>query len=208
MKQLILIFIFLTTVTGNRLFAQDTIRISDFGYQPDSRINAVPFVKKAIEACKSMKNPILVFPKGRYDFWPQYCDEKLYYESNTDVIPFRICPILFQKLKNVVVDCQGSDFIFHGRMQPFTIDSCQNLTLRNVNIDWDIPMTAQAQVKAVTENYIDIAINVQESPYLIENGIDSSRLVSVGFGESKPIASNKTKVGKTLNRRVEVKLVK
>ncbi|MCL9808224.1 OmpA family protein [Flavobacterium luminosum] len=44
--------------------------------------------------------------------------------------------------------------------------------------------------------------------YLIENGIDAARLTSSGFGETKPIASNKTKAGKALNRRVEVKLVK
>ena len=43
--------------------------------------------------------------------------------------------------------------------------------------------------------------------YLVENGVDASRLSSKGFGESKPITTNKTKVGKTLNRRVEVKLV-
>ncbi len=44
--------------------------------------------------------------------------------------------------------------------------------------------------------------------YLIENGIDASRLSSIGFGESMPIASNKTKAGKAQNRRVEVKLIK
>ncbi|WP_162126942.1 OmpA family protein [Flavobacterium phycosphaerae] len=44
--------------------------------------------------------------------------------------------------------------------------------------------------------------------YLIENGIASDRLSSVGFGESKPIDTNKTKAGKANNRRVEVKLVK
>ncbi|WP_300568115.1 DUF5723 family protein [Flavobacterium sp.] len=44
--------------------------------------------------------------------------------------------------------------------------------------------------------------------YLVENGINSGRLSSVGFGESKPIATNKTKAGKAQNRRVEVKLVK
>lgn len=178
MKKLILIFLILTAISGGQLQAQDTIWISDFGYQPDSRINAVPFVKRAIEACKSKKNPVLVFQKGRYDFWPQYCDEKLYYESNTDVILLRICPILLRNFSDLLIDCKGSDFIFHGRMQPFTIDSCQNLTLRNVNIDWDIPMTAQAQVKAVTDNYIDIEINVLESPYLIEN----EKIVFVGEG--------------------------
>ena len=44
--------------------------------------------------------------------------------------------------------------------------------------------------------------------YLIEKGIDSSRLSSVGFGEKNPIDSNKTKAGKANNRRTEVKLVK
>ncbi|MGL2965544.1 OmpA family protein [Flavobacterium sp. XGLA_31] len=44
--------------------------------------------------------------------------------------------------------------------------------------------------------------------YLIENGIAASRLTSVGYGESRPIDTNKTKAGKANNRRVEVKLVK
>ncbi|MEY2703259.1 MAG: OmpA family [Bacteroidota bacterium] len=44
--------------------------------------------------------------------------------------------------------------------------------------------------------------------FLIENGIAADRLSSEGFGEAKPVASNKTKAGKAQNRRVEVKLVK
>ena len=44
--------------------------------------------------------------------------------------------------------------------------------------------------------------------YLIENGIASERLRSTGFGETKPIASNKTAKGKAENRRVEISLIK
>ena len=44
--------------------------------------------------------------------------------------------------------------------------------------------------------------------YLIENGIENSRLESAGFGETKPITTNKTAKGKAQNRRVEVKLIK
>jgi outer membrane protein OmpA-like peptidoglycan-associated protein len=44
--------------------------------------------------------------------------------------------------------------------------------------------------------------------YLIENGVDASRLESAGYGETKPIDTNKTAKGKANNRRVEVKLIK
>ena len=42
--------------------------------------------------------------------------------------------------------------------------------------------------------------------YLVSKGIDESRLISEGFGESMPIADNKTAAGKQQNRRVVMKL--
>jgi outer membrane protein OmpA-like peptidoglycan-associated protein len=42
---------------------------------------------------------------------------------------------------------------------------------------------------------------------LIEKGVKADNLTAVGFGESKPVASNKTKAGKAQNRRTEVKHV-
>ena len=44
--------------------------------------------------------------------------------------------------------------------------------------------------------------------YLIENGIAADRLDHTGYGETKPIATNKTAKGKAENRRVEVSLIK
>jgi len=44
--------------------------------------------------------------------------------------------------------------------------------------------------------------------YLITNGVASSRLSSEGYGESRPIDSNKTAAGRANNRRVEINLVK
>ncbi len=42
--------------------------------------------------------------------------------------------------------------------------------------------------------------------YLISNGINADRLTTVGFGESKPIDTNKTAAGRHNNRRTEVTL--
>lgn len=40
--------------------------------------------------------------------------------------------------------------------------------------------------------------------YLSSQGVDSSRLSTVGYGESRPVASNATREGRAQNRRVEI----
>lgn len=40
--------------------------------------------------------------------------------------------------------------------------------------------------------------------YLVSQGVDASRITTMGLGESKPIASNDTAEGRAQNRRVEV----
>ena len=42
--------------------------------------------------------------------------------------------------------------------------------------------------------------------YVVKKGVESGRISSQGFGESKPIADNKTKEGRAKNRRVEIKV--
>ncbi|SHF95535.1 Thrombospondin type 3 repeat-containing protein [Flavobacterium micromati] len=44
--------------------------------------------------------------------------------------------------------------------------------------------------------------------YLIEKGVATDRLRSTGFGETKPMSSNKNAKGKAENRRVEISLIK
>ena len=41
--------------------------------------------------------------------------------------------------------------------------------------------------------------------YLVSIGISEARLTATGFGETKPIADNKTASGKAKNRRVELR---
>jgi OmpA-OmpF porin, OOP family len=42
--------------------------------------------------------------------------------------------------------------------------------------------------------------------YLVKKGVDTSRISGQGFGETKPLADNKTSEGRAKNRRVEIKV--
>jgi outer membrane protein OmpA-like peptidoglycan-associated protein len=42
---------------------------------------------------------------------------------------------------------------------------------------------------------------------LVGRGVDPARITTIGFGESKPIASNATEAGRQQNRRVEIRII-
>lgn len=154
------------------------VRVTDFGAAPDSRANAVPAVARALEACRKLERPVLVFPKGRYDFWPQHAAERDYFESNTtDVNPKRLA-VFVEGFSGLTIDGSGSTFVFHDRMQPFTVDRSSGVTLRGVAIDWDVPLGAEAVVEAATEDHLDLRLDDRQYPYVIEGG----KLVFVGEG--------------------------
>ena len=163
----------------------DTIRVADFGAMVNSRQNVTGAVKNALEAARSKANPLLLFEKGRYDFWPQYSEERVYYESNTsDINPKRL-GILVEEFDNLIIDGGGADFVFHDRMQPLTVDHSSQVEIRNFTIDWDIPLTAQAEVIEVNDQSMLLKIDKLESPFVIEDG----KIQFVGEGWKSPLSS-------------------
>jgi len=76
--------------------------------------------------------------------------------------------------------------------------------------------TAKFTIDGHTDNVGKPASNLELSnnraktvkAYLVSKGVKEDRLTAQGFGADKPIASNKTAEGKSLNRRVEINLMK
>ena len=151
-------------------FTQKKILITDFGCKPDDRRNVVDPIKNALKACAAQDSSVLVFPKGRYDFWPDFTSQQ------TSI------GIEMNKLKNVTIDGEGSEFIFHGKMQIANLVGCEKITLRNFTVDWDHPFIAQGQYVQTTDDYIDVKFDPEV--YVIENNLFF--LIGEGW-KSRPI---------------------
>ncbi len=157
-------------ISGCRNESVSIIRMSDFGLKPNTRENAIPAIKKAVAECKKHPGSVLLFEKGRYDFMIDSTHRRVYFESNTTNDAPKNLAILLDECKGLILDGGNSDFVFHGAIQPVTIDHSDNITIKNLNIDWDIPLTAQAKIVATSPKNIDIEIDTKEFPYEISNG--------------------------------------
>ncbi len=147
-----------------------TVKVADYGLKPDSKENAVPAIIKAMADCKKHENAVLVFKKGRYDFWPDSTFTKEYFESNTTNNAPKKLAILIEGCKGLTIEGNGADFIFHGAMQPITVDNSQNVVIKNLNIDWEKPLMAQGKVLEATPKNIDLEIDTAQFSYEINQG--------------------------------------
>ncbi|MDR3095175.1 MAG: right-handed parallel beta-helix repeat-containing protein [Bacteroidales bacterium] len=169
---LLLVWTAASTVAG----AQKTLRITDFGASPDSWTDVVPAVKQVIDACKEGEPVVIDFPKGRYDFWFASCN------SGTE----KTIGLHLKKMKNVTIEGNGSEFIFHGNIQIALLDSCEDIVLRNFSVDWDRPFISQAEIVHAADNYLDVKIDKKQYPYFIEK----EQIMFTGEGWKQPVAED------------------
>ncbi|EDM26187.1 hypothetical protein LNTAR_16608 [Lentisphaera araneosa HTCC2155] len=182
-KLLTLILIF----SSMNLFASNikVINVADFGVYPGE--DASPGVYKALEACRQYERAKLVFPKGDYDFYPEYAREKYCSISNNDNGMKRMAfPLL--NFKNLEVDGGGSEFFFHGRIVPFVIEGSENILVHNFSVDWKRTFHSEMLVQggSVKGQYWDVTIDKKKYPYEIEN----EELVFYGRGWKEEIGQN------------------
>src|SRR5579871_5240424 len=71
-RLLVALMVHLTTIPTTMAAGRQIhrINVADYGAVPDSKKDAVPAIQKALAACKKQRNVVLVFPKGRYDLYP------------------------------------------------------------------------------------------------------------------------------------------
>ncbi len=95
------------------------------------------------------------------------------------------------------------------------LDRSKSLLDEVVQVMNDHPEVTKIEIEGHTDSIASHAHNMKLSQervasvkvYLVSKGIDAHRLTTRGYGETKPIASNKTEDGRAQNRRVEFRIL-
>lgn len=125
----------------------------------------------------------IVLQQGRYDFFSEYAQRKTYALSNSDEDGPRVCAIVMEGMRGIVLNGNGATFVFHGQMMPFALDRCTDVVLRNLTVDWDIPLSAEGTVVSACDSWADLAIDGTNFPHLVRDG----RLIFQGECWEEPI---------------------
>ncbi len=109
------------------------------------------------------------------------------------------------RLNNVFFDFDKFDLRAESFLE---LDRVVELLKENPGIE--IEMSAHTDSKGADDYNMTLSDNRAASvkQYIISKGIAQARIVSKGYGETKPVATNETDDGRQLNRRVEFRILK
>jgi hypothetical protein len=120
-------------------------------------------VKKQITS-----NQNIILPLGEYHIFPEQCVSEFYYVSNNDACE-RMIFYYLKNIENIVIDGQGSKIILHGRITPFVLDGCKNVTIKNFIIDYADKYYLEAKLIGKDENTLHLDTTDWIGNYKIED---------------------------------------
>ena len=138
------------------------IDVSDFGIVPGKDVTMA--VNELVESLRGEDNITLYFPTGQYDFHPDNAVEVYRTVANHDNGLKRMAFPLFGH-KNMTIDGNGSLFMFHGRLVPFTLERTVGLTLKNFVIDFIRPFHAELPIMETDEEAQAVVVEVDPEQY-------------------------------------------
>ncbi|SDF50585.1 Right handed beta helix region [Mucilaginibacter pineti] len=170
-------FLYLILLSCSFNLSAQTIDVTQYGARPNSFADATGSVKKAIEASKKLSEPMLNFPKGRYDFWPDIATETHYYITNSSSeeefpVKKQRVGLYLKGAKNLTIEGNGSVFVFHGKMITLVIDSSERVRIQNLSVNYERPGMSEMTLKEVTASSVIASIHPDSKFDIIDGRLE------------------------------------
>lgn len=108
-------------------------------------VNDISQINSELEKAEENVRTTLLLGGKTLDFYPKDTVNKEYNISNNDSGTKRAAFFLKGE-KNITIDGQGAILRFHGELLPFLLDGCENITVKNLSVDYPSPFYSQAQI--------------------------------------------------------------
>ena len=155
---------------------------SDYGIVPNKGKNTSPLMDKLIKKVqkeqKAGTKSIIRLKPGRYDFHETGAAQRTYYISNHDQTNPKRVGIALEEMSNFILDGQGAQLVFHGRMLPISLVRSQDCSIQNLSIDFEHPHIAQVKV---VENNPEKGILFQPAPW-VDYKVVKGEFINCGEG--------------------------
>ena len=112
----------------------------------------------------------IVFEKGEYHFYQNQGIERFSCISNHDNDGVKHVGIQIEDVDKIVIDGNGSDFVFHGIMLPISVDHSANVELRNFSVNFPVTAYVHSTVVDASERFCDIKL-WENTPYRMREDI-------------------------------------
>ncbi|MGN1015661.1 MAG: hypothetical protein ACI4PL_01570 [Faecousia sp.] len=94
-----------------------------------------------------------------------------------------MCSLILEDMHRVILEGNGSRFVFHGQLMPITVNRCRGVLLKGITIDWEIPLSAEGTVTFSCDTYTDLAIEEAMFPHTVRDG----KLIFLGENWVQPL---------------------
>lgn len=135
--------------------AEKVVYLKDFLTPGAAETDAVPAVRAALEHCAATGARKLVLPGGRLCMRPDQAVEKYQFISNNDESLKRIAFDL-AGMRDFEIDGGGTELLFTGFISPFSLEECENITIRDLTIDFTRTFNSEGIVEAAGDGWLEI----------------------------------------------------
>ena len=184
MKKTIHLFLMALVCSALPALAENKVyKAAELGLVPNTGKSMSAQMQKAIATIRTeMKKgdkAVLVLEKGRYDFHPQDAASRNYYVSNHDQPQPRPVGVPLEDLHDFVLDGQGAELVFHGRMMPMSLVRSTDCTLKNFSIDFANPQISQI---TIVESNAEKGTTFKPAPWVKYRISDKGDFITYGDG--------------------------
>lgn len=92
-----------------------------------------------------------------FEFEGYYCTNTAKQHENPNGL--RRTAMYLKNKKNIIIDGNGAFVIVHGKMTPFLFDKCENITVKNLTVDYACPTMSEFKVVSNENGVCIIKIN-------------------------------------------------